>query len=103
MSAKQYFATPDQEPKGRPSTSDGISPSRDNGIKMARTMRPAAGQRTASEQLSSGREGHVSFLAGDEGSEPGERPGDGTKAAYSRKTGKKKKFGMLRRAFGLDD
>jgi len=42
----------------------------------------------------------VQIQAGEEGSEPGERE---PKAIYSQKTGKKKKFGMLRRAFGLND
>jgi hypothetical protein len=44
----------------------------------------------------------VRIQAGEEGSEPGEREKDAG-AIYSRRTGKKKKFGMLRRAFGIDD
>jgi hypothetical protein len=78
----------------RPDTSDGFSP---QAIKLARTMRPGLAPRSKS-----GPQRSVRIQAGEEGSEPGEREKD-LKAIYSRRTGKKKKFGMLRRAFGIDD
>lgn len=78
----------------RPTTSDGFSP---QAIQLARTMRPDLGPRSKS-----GPQQRVRIQAGEEGSEPGEREKD-LKAVYSRRTGKKKKFGMLRRAFGIDD
>ena len=90
----------DEEQK-RPTTSDGISP---NAAKMARTMRPDLGQRSVSgQELGSGSGRKVSILTGEEGSEPGEREKDRDRVVYSARTGKKKKFGMLRRAFGLND
>jgi hypothetical protein len=58
-------------------------------------MRPDLAPRSQSG-LSPG----VRFQAGEEGSEPGERE---PMTVYSRRTGKKKKFGMLRRALGIND
>ena len=78
----------------RPTTSEGFSP---EAVKLARTMRPDLTPRSKS-----GPQQRVRIQAGEEGSEPGEREKD-MKAVYSRRTGKKKKFGMLRRAFGIDD
>ena len=78
----------------RPTTSEGFSP---EPVKLARTMRPDLTPRSKS-----GPQHRVRIQAGEEGSEPGEREKD-MKAVYSRRTGKKKKFGMLRRAFGIDD
>lgn len=116
FNAAKEDQVPSPEAKHRPSTSDGVSNRRAEGvtnpneIRLAKTMRPGGPQRTLSEQVQSREErtssrGRVSFLAGDEGSEPGERPADLGKGApvYSRRTGKKKKFGMLRKVFGLDD
>ncbi len=100
----------------RPNTSDGVS---QEAISLARSMRPDLAPRSKSGQplgTSSFRpesfrgesfraessHPRVRIQAGEEGSEPGERerkPGD----IYSRRTGKKKKFGMLRRAFGIND
>ncbi|KAK3719967.1 hypothetical protein LTR37_004090 [Vermiconidia calcicola] len=80
----------------RPNTSDGVSP---EVIKLAHTMRPDLAPRSKSgQQLNTGN--RVRIQAGEEGSEPGERS---PKDIYSRRTGKKKKFSMLRRAFGIDD
>ncbi|KAK5170615.1 uncharacterized protein LTR77_005204 [Saxophila tyrrhenica] len=93
----------------RPSTSDGVS---QEAIKLAQSMRPDLAPRSKSgQQLSSSsfREERaerrsVRIQAGEEGSEPGERPKDRQPGEiYSRRTGKKKKFGMLRRAFGIND
>ena len=78
----------------RPDTSDGFSP---EAVKLARTMRPDLAPRSKS-----GPQRSVRIQAGEEGSEPGEREKD-QKTIYSRRTGKKKKFGMLRRAFGIED
>ena len=78
----------------RPDTSEGFSP---EAIKLAQSLRPDLAPRSKS-----GPQRSVRIQAGEEGSEPGEREKD-LKAIYSRRTGKKKKFGMLRRAFGIDD
>ena len=78
----------DQYPN-RPNTSDGE-------IRLPRTMRPDLAPRSKSGPQ------RVRIQAGEEGSEPGEREQDAG-AIYSRRTGKKKKFGMLRRAFGIED
>ena len=86
--------TQDPLDSSRPQTSDGFSP---EAIKLAQTMRPDLGRRSQSGQQMGHR---VRIQAGEEGSEPGERD---PKAVYSRRTGKKKKFGMLRRALGIDD
>ena len=82
------------EAPARPTTSDGFS---SEAIKLARTMRPDIGSRTQSGQPSGHR---VRIQAGEEGSEPGERD---PRAIYSQRTGRKKKFGALRRAFGIND
>ena len=87
-------ATSTSEPV-RPRTSDGVNP---EAVRLARTMRPDIGSRSRSGQPLSGR--RVQIQAGEEGSEPGERD---PKAVYSRRTGKKKKFGTLRRVLGIDD
>lgn len=60
----------------RPATSDGIE---EQAVRLARTMRPDVGRRSQSQ------------IFGDE------------TPVYSEKTGRKKKFGRLRRAFGLSD
>ena len=85
-----------QNVESRPTTSGGFSP---EPIRLARTMRPDLGSRSQSGQPLGHR---VKIQAGEEGSEPGEREKD-QRATYSQRTGKKKKFGMLRRAFKLDD
>ena len=77
----------------RPRTSDGVS---SDSIRLPRTMRPELAPRSRSGPQ------RVRIQAGEEGSEPGEREKDAG-AIYSRRTGKKKKFVMLRRAFGIDD
>lgn len=82
----------------RPNTSDGVSPS-PAAIKLAQTMRPELAPRSKSGHQLGNR---VRIEGGPEGSEPGEREKD-QGVVYSRRTGKKKKFGMLRRAFGLND
>lgn len=79
---------------GRPTTSDGFS---SEAVKLARTMRPDLAPRSQSGQTFGHR---VRIQAGEEGSEPGERE---PRAVYSQRTGKKKRFGTLRRAFGIDD
>ena len=86
--------TPTSADKERPSTSDGFSP---EAIKLAQTMRPDLAPRSASGNLLDRK---VRIQAGEEGSEPGERE---PRAVYSRRTGKKKKFGGMRRFFGIDD
>lgn len=79
--------TPGQGQDDRPMTSDGIH---EQAVKLARTMRPDMGERSGSA--------HVGFAA-----DAKMEDGDGGKAMYSARTGKKKKFGKLRRAFGLND
>lgn len=94
----------------RPTTSEGFS---SDAVKLAHTLRPDLAPRSQSQQLpassalaggAGGAAGgrRVQIQAGEEGSEPGERE---KSAAYivSAKTGKKKKFGGLRRVFGLND
>lgn len=79
----------------RPMTSDGIH---EQAVKLARTMRPDMSVRSSSARdTTPGRAGHVGFA-------PDAKMEDGdSKAMYSAKTGRKKKFGKLRRAFGLND
>ncbi|OQN96385.1 hypothetical protein B0A48_17637 [Cryoendolithus antarcticus] len=95
--------------ENRPNTSDGIH---EQAVKLARTMRPTidrrsvsgtmAGELGGSSVVGSGmetireRERSVGFA--DSVVEPKERTG-----VYSMRTGRKKKFGLLRRAFGLND
>jgi serine/arginine repetitive matrix protein 2 len=80
----------------RPNTSDGIS---SEAIKLAHTMRPDLAPRSQSGMPLGQRS--VRIQAGEEGQEPGEREKD--RVAYSKRTGKKKKFGTLRRALGIND
>ena len=100
----------------RPSTSDGITPSKSpnpEAVRLARTMRPDVGQRRISSATAATGGGRsVGFAAGskeDDGGAGGEgsylRDGldGGSGGMYSKRTGKKKKFGMLRKAFGLYD
>ncbi|KAM0715053.1 hypothetical protein Q7P37_009518 [Cladosporium fusiforme] len=83
----------------RPNTSDGLS-RHEQAVRLARSMRPDIGRSWSnSEGVDPGSGGgavHVGF-ADDVKHE------DGGKGVYSAKTGKKKKFGMLRKAFGLND
>lgn len=89
----------------RPSTSDGLS-RHEQAVKLARSMRPDIGRSWSNSDgaveggaagAGSGGRVHVGF-ADDVKDEDGQGG-----AAYSAKTGKKKKFGMLRKAFGLND
>lgn len=75
------------ESQQRPTTSDGAP------VKMPRTMRTDA---TTTSNTSG-----VAAQSEREGSEISEQGPN--KAVYSQRTGKKKKFGMLRKAFGLND
>ena len=89
---------PDQAEKPRPSTSDGVAASfNPEGSRLGRTMRGAPPVTPRG-----GRPGSPSatFVAGEEGNELGERASE---PSYSKRTGKKKKFGILRKAFGLND
>ncbi|KAK5134216.1 hypothetical protein LTR08_006876 [Meristemomyces frigidus] len=81
---------------GRPNTSDGPS---SEAVKLARTMRPDLVQRSQS-----GRElGNRVRIAAGSKEEDGSEAGNAAAATYSARTGKKKRFPMLRRAFGLND
>jgi len=73
----------------RPSTSDGIH---EQAVRLAKTMRPDMGRRSASG-MSPPSVGFAEDVVDSK-----ERRG-----VYSEKTGRKKKFSMLRRAFGLND
>ncbi|EMC93721.1 hypothetical protein BAUCODRAFT_25995 [Baudoinia panamericana UAMH 10762] len=100
--------------RDRPTTSDSANT---DAIRILRTMRPDAGDRSASSGQMPGlsrRESaqrSVGFAPGSKESDGGSQQGDVGKVqtqapaaeVYSRRTGKKKKFGMLRRAFGLND
>ncbi|KYG48887.1 hypothetical protein M433DRAFT_1563 [Acidomyces richmondensis BFW] len=83
----------------RPMTSDGVSA---EAVRLARKMRPDLARRTFSGQQLGGRKVRMAPDAKEEdgGSELGEH---NSRTVYSRRTGKKKRFGMLRRAFGLND
>ncbi|KAK4544783.1 hypothetical protein LTR36_004032 [Oleoguttula mirabilis] len=85
----------------RPNTSDGVSP---EAIKLARTLRPDLTPRSQSGN-GSPLGNRVRIAAGakeeDGGSVVG--VGDAAKGVYSARTGRKKRFPMLRRAFGLND
>ncbi|KAK0933812.1 hypothetical protein LTR29_014615 [Friedmanniomyces endolithicus] len=108
----------------RPRTADGVNPA---AIRLARTMRPDIGSRAQSAHFptaepfgpksgGSGGSGggaggrSVGFAAGSK-EEDGEGSvvggggvgGEGGGEIYSKRTGRKKKFGLLRRAFGLYD
>jgi len=88
----------------RPMTSDGVSM---EAVRLAREMRPDLARRTFSGQELGGREGRKVRMAPGVKEEDGESEAGATAAnsrtVYSRRTGKKKRFGMLRRAFGLND
>ncbi|KAK5123737.1 hypothetical protein LTR85_002373 [Meristemomyces frigidus] len=79
----------------RPNTSDGVSP---EAIKLARTMRPDLAPRSQSGNALGNR---VRIAAGSK-EEDGSEASD-ARAAYSARTGKKKRFPFLRKAFGLND
>lgn len=81
--------------QNRPNTSDGAS-RHEQAVRLARSMRPDIGRTQSSETAPVGGPGHVGFADDVKGM-------NGTANGYSSKTGKKKKFGMLRRAFRLDD
>ncbi|KAK0279684.1 hypothetical protein LTR35_008407 [Friedmanniomyces endolithicus] len=98
----------------RPRTADGVNPA---AIRLARTMRPDIGSRAQSAHFAAadpfGRPGgggrSVGFAPGSK-EEDGEGSvvgggvgGEGGGEIYSKRTGRKKKFGLLRRAFGLYD
>ncbi|KAK3111368.1 hypothetical protein LTR53_013470 [Teratosphaeriaceae sp. CCFEE 6253] len=87
----------------RPTTSDGVIP---EAIRLARTLRPEVGSRSQSGQVLSSSIRRESPAGRSVGFAPGSKEADGEAGGaeiYSRRTGKKKKFGMLRRAFGLYD
>jgi len=89
-------ASPSPGQDDRPMTSDGIH---EQAVKLARTMRPDMSVRSSSARVGApAAKSHVGFAP-----DAKVEDGDGGKAMYSAKTGKKKKFGMLRRAFGLND
>jgi len=79
----------------RPSTSDGVS-RHEQAVLLARQMRPDIGRSHSNAEGAVITGGHVGFA--DDGNGIHSKQG-----AYGPKNGKKKKFGMLRRAFGLDD
>lgn len=95
------LATPTRPSDLRPSTSDGLS-RHEQAVKLARSMRPDIGRSYSnSEGIDGGAGGgavHVGFA-----DDVKEEDGRGSGGVYSAKTGKKKKFGMLRKAFGLND
>jgi serine/arginine repetitive matrix protein 2 len=78
----------------RPSTSDGTS-THEQAVRLARSMRPDIGRSQSNTEDVYGNGTHVGFTAD-------VKAPDGKANGYSSKTGKKKKFGMLRKAFGLD-
>lgn len=86
----------------RPNTSDGLD-RHEQAVRLARSMRPDIGGRSystsegaiADANANGAHHAHVGFAEG-------VKEADG-KGVYSAKTGKKKKFGMLRKAFGLND
>lgn len=80
----------------RPSTSDGVS-RHEQAVRLARAMRPDIGRsHSNAEDVYTNGGSHVGFAED-------VKDVNGKANGYSSKTGKKKKFGMLRRAFGLDD
>jgi serine/arginine repetitive matrix protein 2 len=79
----------------RPSTSDGVS-RHEQAVLLARQMRPDIGRSQSNSEGAIITGGHVGFADEANGM-------NGKSGAYGPKTQKKKKFGMLRRAFGLDD
>ncbi|KAK1819038.1 hypothetical protein LTR12_006484 [Friedmanniomyces endolithicus] len=101
----------------RPRTADGVNPA---AIRLARMMRPDIGSRAQSAHFAAadpfgppggggGAGGRsVGFAPGSkeedgEGSVAGGGVGGEGGEIYSKRTGRKKKFGLLRRAFGLYD
>ncbi|WPH05100.1 Hypothetical protein R9X50_00800100 [Acrodontium crateriforme] len=87
---------------GRPVTADGVSI---EAIRLARTMHSNLQSRTASGQNFAGSRVRILGPDDDAVSVPGEAPDDEPRlgSPYSKTGGKKKKFGMLRKAFRLDD
>jgi len=79
----------------RPSTSDGVS-RHEQAVLLARQMRPDIGRSQSNSEGAIITGGHVGFADESNGM-------NGKQNGYGPKTGKKKKFGMLRRAFRLDD
>jgi hypothetical protein len=66
-------------------------------VRLARSMRPDIGRsQSNSEDVYANGGTHVGFAQD-------VKETNGKANGFSAKTGKKKKFGMLRRAFGLDD
>jgi len=80
----------------RPSTSDGTS-THEQAVRLARSMRPDIGrsQSNSEDIYANGNHHHVGFA-------PDVKDTNAKANGFSSKTGKKKKFGMLRKAFGLD-
>jgi hypothetical protein len=78
----------------RPSTSDGTS-THEQAVRLARSMRPDIGRSHSNSEDVYANGNHVGFA-------PDVKDANGKANGYSSKTGKKKKFGMLRKAFGLD-
>jgi hypothetical protein len=78
----------------RPSTSDGTS-THEQAVRLARSMRPDIGRSHSNSEDVYANGNHVGFA-------PDVKDTNGKANGYSSKTGKKKKFGMLRKAFGLD-
>lgn len=78
----------------RPSTSDGTS-THEQAVRLARSMRPDIGRSQSNSEDVYANGNHVGFASD-------VKDTNGKANGYSSKTGKKKKFGMLRKAFGLD-
>ena len=64
-------------------------------MRLARSMRPDIGRSQSNSEDVYANGNHVGFA-------PDVKDTNGKANGYSSKTGKKKKFGMLRKAFGLD-
>jgi serine/arginine repetitive matrix protein 2 len=91
--------TPPSRPSElRPSTSDGLT-THEQAVRLARQMRPDIGRSQSNSDDVFANGSHVGFA--EDVKETNGKAANGN--GYSAKTGKKKKFGMLRRAFGLDD
>ncbi|KAH9826555.1 hypothetical protein Tdes44962_MAKER00519 [Teratosphaeria destructans] len=87
----------------RPTTSDGVNP---EAIRLARSMRPDLAPRAQSGIFEGREKSRRSVRMADgvkEDDGGNELTGSGFRGVYSERTGRKKKFGMLRRAFGLND
>ncbi|KAF2768305.1 hypothetical protein EJ03DRAFT_120647 [Teratosphaeria nubilosa] len=97
---------PNDPPKAslhRPTTSDGVNP---EAVRLARSMRPDIAPRAQSGIFEGREKARRSVRMADgvkEDDGGNELVGNGFRGIYSERTGRKKKFGMLRRAFGLND